>query len=1083
MSVKFASPPPITRMKKSSLFILFLISTFTCLVFTENLQDNEPPSDNNYSGSSSSSTGSLTSVSRTTVIEQTTTTSQSSTSSSSTTTVSSDTSSSSSLSSSSSSLRGNYGTTNKNPSVRSTENKFFTEEINRLLQTTGPAIVYPTYAEGVRDIQNLGIHYPDIVQVWNAQDRYGVPSPVTPCRVDGETRGPCKHWFLTITNRTTLKDSSITSSVHEKDRPQVFFSGNLHGDEKVGPITLFTLAHLLVESSQESSPNYNSWLRQLINTRIIVMIPMTNPLGYDRHVRTEDGVDPNRDFPYAELPENCMITATARALNEVWREHLFQLAVTFHGGMQAISYEWGSPNHEASNSESPDDSAQLFLALIMREMAGKFLNNAYPVGRMNQLVYPVSGGMEDWAYAASWDRGADTICKPHSFGGYPVEKMQYNNAQLRAINVLVETWDDKTPPINQLGIANPQSMLLVEGPGDGHGPRNVRLALSVIDLVQPYVTVTKKLGYIHTETVKHSVEVSQFSQSKNGETYVPGLCIPLNITRSLQGSSSINGGVNDCGTFKQQYDIWNTVFTELSVPNSTVSGSGSGAPLSITETEAESSFWIGWDVGGAVKVDRTSAIIAPWDPRVPPELFSKVRPVVSSTGQIGEVTTADPNAYTADDNFISTLLTVYGFGTRSEAESFAIRLHYLQLFTNGRIPFEALPTNMYLRANKEILSGTTRWSFGQVGSVMTPILLPEERNPNAPVSPVKDSPDLVYNPYLTRFSSCFRLATNGITASLEGLSPNSLYDCHHDDMDTENHHRQRQRRRELSTVSVPRSVVDYTIDTSTYVSEFQSAVRSFIILPYAKVDKDFTKQNNPEPMNVLPQSHWVNARTNPSWNMENNIYRVQGKHQYVSKPVFVAVETRSSWDLSSLTPSNGNSGETSGISPTPSPSRIPHISHTSAPTFIDSTTTHENNDGNAISSLDVFKAFLIALAITCTIGGCAVCLQFIRIRYLERKAERIEDEIVRSSFNRTTFFKQNNNNNENNKKTTSSSSSVAHGTNTVSSNTVHRQGWTPQIDIDDDDENNEVSPADIVIEDDFTESEITTSKKVVGESV
>ena len=27
----------------------------------------------------------------------------------------------------------------------------------------------------------------------------------------------------------------------------------------------------------------------------------------------------------------------------------------------------------------------------------------YPYGRLNSQVYPVHGGMEDWAYAASWD--------------------------------------------------------------------------------------------------------------------------------------------------------------------------------------------------------------------------------------------------------------------------------------------------------------------------------------------------------------------------------------------------------------------------------------------------------------------------------------------------------------------------------------------------------------------------------------------------------------------------------------------------------------------------------------------------------
>ncbi|CAM9459879.1 unnamed protein product, partial [Ectocarpus sp. 13 AM-2016] len=36
---------------------------------------------------------------------------------------------------------------------------------------------------------------------------------------------------------------------------------------------------------------------------------------------------------------------SVRSVNEVWREHAFQLAVTFHGGMVGMAYEWGSPDH------------------------------------------------------------------------------------------------------------------------------------------------------------------------------------------------------------------------------------------------------------------------------------------------------------------------------------------------------------------------------------------------------------------------------------------------------------------------------------------------------------------------------------------------------------------------------------------------------------------------------------------------------------------------------------------------------------------------------------------------------------------
>jgi len=69
----------------------------------------------------------------------------------------------------------------------------------------------------------------------------------------------------------------------------------------------------------------------------------------------------------------CMVTNTARAINEVWRLHMFQLAITFHGGMQAIAYEWGtSQSHRENGAESPDDASMSQMAKIMSDYAGTF---------------------------------------------------------------------------------------------------------------------------------------------------------------------------------------------------------------------------------------------------------------------------------------------------------------------------------------------------------------------------------------------------------------------------------------------------------------------------------------------------------------------------------------------------------------------------------------------------------------------------------------------------------------------------------------------------------------------------------------
>jgi len=170
-------------------------------------------------------------------------------------------------------------------------------------------------------------------------------------------------------------------------------------------------------------------------------MPSANAKGYHDDVREENGLDPNRDFPYMTHGK-CMRTTAGRAINEIYREHIFPLALTFHGGMVAIAYEWGSPNHPSPSDESPDDTGMKQLGAMLKNYAS---GSHYTAGRMNSIVYPVTGGMEDWAYAASWENAPATPCQPTEHGGYDVAKTTYTSDMLNTFNILVETANYKDP--------------------------------------------------------------------------------------------------------------------------------------------------------------------------------------------------------------------------------------------------------------------------------------------------------------------------------------------------------------------------------------------------------------------------------------------------------------------------------------------------------------------------------------------------------------------------------------------------------------------------------------------------------------
>ncbi|OWZ22607.1 hypothetical protein PHMEG_0002685 [Phytophthora megakarya] len=373
-------------------------------------------------------------------------------------------------------------------------------------------IKYKTYAEMTKYLLELNATFPDVVQVSVAQETYSLPYPrELQCIVDDETQAiaPCKQFVVHLTNHSTL--------ANDPERPEVFISGALHGNERVGPNAAIELVALVAHATSSfgtddtAKPTLDTqrWLKELVNARNVLVMPMTNAYGYSHNQREELRVDPNRDYNYMKSGRECMQTMTSRVVNEIWRDHIFQLAVTFHGGTRAVSYEWGSPDHylhgdqKNPSEKSPDHMAQFQIANTLANFAGVFPDGKlYPTGTMNDVVYGVTGGMEDWGYAASWenqfyDAKAQPFypCEPTTFGGYPKEKTIYNNITNRAFNMLVETSNSKEPKQDDLGNfkelykENVDFFRTEETTTEsvGHVPRNVRLALMMIEMAQPMV--------------------------------------------------------------------------------------------------------------------------------------------------------------------------------------------------------------------------------------------------------------------------------------------------------------------------------------------------------------------------------------------------------------------------------------------------------------------------------------------------------------------------------------------------------------------------------------------------------------------
>eukprot|EP00434_Breviolum_minutum_P037293 symbB.v1.2.033064.t1/scaffold4054.1/size45513/2 len=339
---------------------------------------------------------------------------------------------------------------------------------------------YRSYRDTHKFFNDLRKKYPNLVELWNAQEIFPQINPQNSSwgTCEGE---PCQTLIVRIANKQLLTNST----------PEVFFSGALHGDERVGPLTVTELAAFLCEEYDRDVD-----VRRLVDFRATWIMPMTNAHGYASRRREENNMDPNRDFPYLQRPDLCMRTQTARAVNELFRHHLFQFMITFHGGMRALTYEWGSRNHMRNrrSTESPDDAAFRQVGEAIQSAAGKTLSQRwfYPLGPINDLVYPVDGGMEDWSYAAGWETSPEPIgvCKPKTYGGYAQDRTKYSRDSINTLVYLAEMDDFKTAPDNSLGH---RREIWSKGATHGHVARNMRMCLKLIELTRPEVVASASL--------------------------------------------------------------------------------------------------------------------------------------------------------------------------------------------------------------------------------------------------------------------------------------------------------------------------------------------------------------------------------------------------------------------------------------------------------------------------------------------------------------------------------------------------------------------------------------------------------------
>lgn len=339
----------------------------------------------------------------------------------------------------------------------------------------------PNYDALVAWWQQLEVQYPNYLYTWSPNQAYAlgqVPS--------SSPHPPYDLYMVRLTNETL--------GFH---KPEVFFMGNPHGDEKAGPIGAYWFVHWLLRHAFNDSWNtpHDDWLRWLLDNREVYFLVSHNPDGFDRVRRCDaTNIDLNREADHdgpepaqsgcSRTPSQVFESVAGKTVARFVNEHQFRTGMDFHGGTRALLIPWGSSRGSVSgvspitgrtwNYASPDFGYFDVFAHRMGDFMGDY-NGIYGgnFGPTNVGTPPGIVGYVAQGTYLSWGYGSDTAANPAEapyvdFGPYRGSG---------ALWITPEISTTKNPPAGQYG-------------GDdtlGFGIDVRRMLLAMIDGAQPYV--------------------------------------------------------------------------------------------------------------------------------------------------------------------------------------------------------------------------------------------------------------------------------------------------------------------------------------------------------------------------------------------------------------------------------------------------------------------------------------------------------------------------------------------------------------------------------------------------------------------
>lgn len=214
--------------------------------------------------------------------------------------------------------------------------------------------------------------------------------------------------YPTLCNLDTIGQSingkqvfALKISGNTRNKPSVFYTSTIHGDETGGFMLMLHLADYLLKN-YHNSPR----VKTLVDSLEIWINPLANPDGTYRTGNTisattstrynANGYDLNRNFPDPFLPGMVSQKETADMISFL-RKHNFALSANFHSGSEVVNYPWDRWLSKIHADDSWFNSVSRAYADTVHKYSSpaymNFLDNGVTRGAEWYIIY---GGRQDF---------------------------------------------------------------------------------------------------------------------------------------------------------------------------------------------------------------------------------------------------------------------------------------------------------------------------------------------------------------------------------------------------------------------------------------------------------------------------------------------------------------------------------------------------------------------------------------------------------------------------------------------------------------------------------------------------------------